>query len=128
MKGMFRKFEEENIISFSNKKELIRFVSSYMAIQYRKFLDMEYAMAMDSEEEKCYLKIKISSCVSKFEKVLRVILHVKLMSNKNFEINHESTILKVAFKYAEETVQPRACFANNVKYSIKDLTFEKSFF
>lgn len=127
MKGMFRKFEEENIISFSNRRDLIRFVSRYMAIQYRKFLEMEYAMAMDSEEEKCYLKIKISSCVSKFENALRVILNVKLMSNKSFEINNESSILKISFKYAGETVETRACFANNVKYSIKDLTFEKIF-
>ena len=127
MKGMFRKFEEENIITFSNRRKMIQFVSKYMAIQYRKFIEQECAMAMDSDEERCYWEIRIPSSVSKFENALKVILPFKLMRNKTFEINYDSSILKLAFKYAGETVETRACFANNVTYKIKDMTFEKIF-
>ena len=127
MKGMFRKFEEENRISFSNRRKMIQFVSRYMAIQYRRFLDQECAMAMDSEEERCYWEIRIPNSVSRFEKALKIILYFYLMFNKNFEIDNESDILRIAFDYAGETINPTACFANNVKYKIKNLTFEKLF-
>ena len=128
MKEKIREFEKENTITFSKKRELIQFVSMYMAFQYKRFLNAECAMAMDSEELKDYWEYKNFTCVSKFENALKVILPFKLMRNNNFEINHESGFLKVAFKYAGETVQPLACFAKNVKYEIKNLTFEKIFF
>lgn len=125
MKDEIRVFEKENTITFLERKKMIQFVSMYMAIQYKKFLKSEYAIKMDSAEEEDYWEYKISSNVTKFEIALDMLLRVHLRFNKEFEITHESDILKSVFKVVGETILPKSCFDKNVKYRIKDLTFEK---
>ena len=88
MMDEIRIFEKENTISFFNRKKMIQFVSKYMTVQYKRFLEQECAMAMDSEEEICYWEIKNSSCISRFERALKIILYFYLMFNKNFEIDN----------------------------------------
>ena len=125
MMDEIRIFEKENTLTFLERKKMIQFVSIYMAIQYKKFLKSEYAMKMDSAEEEDYWEYKIFSNVSKFEMALGVLLPIYLRFNKEFEITHESDILKSVFKVVGETILPKSCFDKNVKYRIKDLTFEK---
>lgn len=125
MRRKFQKFKEENVISFLNRREMIQFVSKYFTVQYKRFLEQEYFIQTESEEEKAYREIEISSCISRFEKALKIILHVYLMFNKNFEITNESNILRLAFDYVGENISPRACFEESVKYKIRNLTFKK---
>ena len=125
MKGIFQKFEEENVISFLNRRELIQFVSKYFAVQYKNFLEQEYLIQAESEEEKTYREIENFSCISRFKRALKIILYVYIMFNKNFEITNESDILRLALDYVGEKISPRVCFNDNVKYKIKYLTFEK---
>lgn len=125
MRDKIRKFEECRIITFSNRREMIQFVSKYLAIQYKKFLKMECATTMDSAEEEDYWEYKIYSNVSKFEKALKGILNIYVIFDKTIEMTNESDILKTVFKVIGETVGPTCCFEDNVKYRIKELTFEK---
>lgn len=118
-------FEKENIISFSNRKDLIQFVSKYLALQYKDFLKMECAMAMDDLEEQKYWDNKIISDVSRLEAILRVLLFFKLIFNKRLEITSKSTVFKNAFGWLGEELSPEVCFPENVKYKINNLVFEK---
>lgn len=119
-----RIFEKERIISFSNRTELIQFVSDYLALQYKRCLEIERAQAMDEWEEQEYYSNKILCNVPKLKKILKVLLRLILIFKKKLNINVDSFVLKFAFKLMLEK-SPQNHMPVNVEYEIDDFVFKK---
>ncbi len=119
--------EEEGKVSFSNRTELIQFVSNYLSLEYKKHLEFWRAAARDDPRVIIYWERRIEVEVPKLKKAIKVLLRRKLKHNNVFNVTHESTILKEAFRKAHITeTSPQNCFPVNVEYKINKLVFEKN--
>ena len=119
------KFEEENIISFSNRTELIQFVSKYLAHHYKDGLEFWRATARDDRREMSWWEERMKVEVPKFEAAIKILLQKKLKRKKQFNFNYKSTFLKRAFRKAHITASsPENFFPINVEYTINNLVFE----
>lgn len=120
------KFEEENIISFSNRTELIQFVSKYLAHHYKDSLEFWRATARGDRKEMSWWEERIKVEVPKFEAAIRTLLQKKLKNKKQFNITYESVFLKKAFRKAHITASsPENYFPVNVEYQINNLVFKR---
>lgn len=117
---------EEGKVSFSNRTELIQFVSNYLALEYKRHLEFWRATARDDWRERIYWEKRIESEVPKFEKAIKIFLRNKLKHSCVLNITYESIILKKAFRKARIIASfPEVCFPVNVEYKINKLVFEK---
>ena len=119
------KFEKEKIISFSNRTELIHFVSKYLTLEYKDHLEFWRISAVDTPREANYWRRKMELELPKFEEAIAIILRKKLRYKRRINITYKSAILKKVFKMAEIWVHPEGCFSANVKYKINKLVFKK---
>lgn len=117
-------FEKENIISFSNRTELIQFVSKYFAFRYKEHCEFWRATAMDEPKEIALWEKRIEEEVPKLEKSLRLLLGTKRYSRKKMKLTSKSIFFKEAFKEAKISCSPINCISCNVEYKIKGLLFQ----
>ena len=121
-----QKFEEEYIISFSNRTELIQFVSKYLAHHYKEHLEFWRATARDDRKEMSLWEERIKVEVPKLEAAIKILLGEKLKNKKQFNITSKSIFLKKAFRKAHITSSsPENSFPINVEYKIDKLVFEQ---
>ena len=114
-----RVFEKERIISFSNRTELIHFVSKYLADQYKKDLEFWRDTTMGNMEEISLWQSRIEKDIPKFEAELKRVLPLRMLFCKKFTIRNKSLILKIAFKLAGIKGSPAHSFAYNVVYKVR---------
>ena len=113
------KFEEDNIISFSNQQDLILFVSKYLSNKYIEYLLKECISLMDSIDEVYMWEEKYRLEGKIFEKKITIKLRINLFFKKKIIINYKS-LEKILRKIGNEM-----SFHKNVRYEISNLTFRK---
>lgn len=119
------KFKKENIISFSNRKELIQFVSKYFANQYEEHCELWKATAMDSPAEMVSWDVRRENESPRLQKALIHFLSGRRYFKKDFKFTSQSVLFKKAFKRAKMSCNPINCIPVNVEYEIKGLVFSR---
>lgn len=118
--------EKGEILSFSCRTELIQFVSQDLALQYKNKLKSWGAKATDDSDEAQYWERRIKKEIPKLQRAIKKLLK-KVPKKDGLEITADSVILKEAFTKAKIKGSPTVCFANNIKYRIDNLTFQRNF-
>lgn len=118
-------FEKENRISFSNRKELIQFVSKYLANQYKEHCEFWRATARDDPKEMVYWEERIEKEVPALEKAVKNLLYTKRYSRRNQKFNSKSVFFKEAFEAAQISSSPINCIPCNVEYQVKGRVFKR---
>ena len=119
------KFEKENIISFSNRTELIQFVSKYFANHYKRHCEFWKATAMDEPAEMAMWDARSECEAPRLQEALKHFLGKKRYFRKDFSLTSQSDIFKKAFKRANMSCNPRNAIPCNVEYKINGLVFSR---